>query len=137
MSKHNYSQYSKKNNDESVNAVITEPEVVAGSVFADQFSVQITPAVVEAPEVKMESEPAVQPENKPENKPEAVTGKVYHCAKLNVRAKASTTAEVVCVLNAETEVTIDVEKSTEDWLRVSTSTGVNGYCMRKFISASL
>lgn len=134
MSKHNYSQYSKKkNNDESVNAVITEPEVVAGSVFADQFSVQITPAVVEAPEVKMESEPAVQPENKPE----AVTGKVCHCAKLNVRAKASTTAEVVGVLNAETEVTINVEKSTKDWFKVSTSTGVDGYCMRKFISASL
>ena len=119
MSNHNYSQYSKKNNEnvDAVNPVsVTEPEVVAG------------PAVVTIPEVKMEPEVSA---------PATVTGIVANCAKLNVRVNPDTSASVVCVLEAAAEVEIDPIESTKEWFKVTTSTGVNGYCMRKFVNANL
>ena len=127
MSNHNYSQYSKKNTP------VTEPEieaVVNETVIQDHI---IAEAPAEVAEVKMESAHAVEPEAKPEK----VTGKVANCAKLNVRAKADAAATVVCVLDAATEVTIDVEKSTEEWFKVCTANGAEGFCMRKFITANL
>lgn len=69
--------------------------------------------------------------------PETVMGTVVNCNKLNVRAKPSITAEVVCVLDEKTEVEVDVEKSSSDWLSVCIATGVEGYCMRQFIDARL
>lgn len=126
MSKHNYSQYAKKNNDAVQTAV--EPEVtvtpaVVEDVETHAVDVTVTPAVVEpTPEV---------------DKPVAVTGTVVNCAKLNVRAKADATADVLCVLDAASEIEVDVEKSTKDWVSVHTATGIEGYCMRKFINVNL
>lgn len=130
MSNHNYSQYSKKHDNENVTAVVTDSEIVAGPAIVDQLDVQTTP------EVKMAVEPS-ETIAAPTVEPENVTGKVANCAKLNVRAKADATADVICVLDAATEVTIDVEKSTKEWFKVCTVNGVEGYCMRKFITANL
>ena len=126
MSKHNYSQYSKKrDNTDEIDAVIPEANV--------EPEITTTHAVVEALEFKMETE--IQTQIEPEIM--VVTGVVANCAKLNVRAKADASAAVVCVLDVATEVVIDPDKSTKEWFKVSTAAGVDGYCMRKFVNANL
>lgn len=69
--------------------------------------------------------------------PETVEGTVVNCTKLNVRAMPSTNAEIVCVLDAMSKIEIDVSKSTDEWFKVCTAMGADGYCMRKHVDARL
>lgn len=114
MSKHNYSKYSN-NNYKKQHDVVEETPVVE------------EPVVAPAPEVEVEQPQVVAP----------VEGKVVDCAKLNVREKPAADAAVVRVIDVDTTVIIDVEKSTDEWFHVCTATGVEGYCMRKFVKADL
>lgn len=120
MSKHNYSQYSKKYNDNVVEE--SKPAI---------------PVVEETPaEVKMVAEPietaAIKPEI-PKVEPKAVTGVVANCSKLNVRSKPAVDAEVVTILDIKSEVKIDMARSNSEWFKITTAAGVEGYCMRKFV----
>lgn len=129
MSKHNYSQYSNKAN---------KPATSNTHEIEDDVVVVAEPETVEAPAVKMEVEaPKPVKTTKPKVVPETVEGTVVNCAKLNVRNKPSLDGDVVCVLNATSEINIDVAKSTREWFYVCTATGVEGYCMKKFIEANL
>ena len=126
MSKHNYSQYSNKNNVEET--VVEETPVV----------VEETPVVVD--ETPVETTPVAEAEvetgkkhTKPASKPKTVTGIVSGCIKLNVRVKPNTTATALCTVDAKTELKIDETKSNKDWFYVCTTVGVEGYCMRKFV----
>ena len=130
MSKHNYSQYSnskKKGNDTAKVESISEiPVTTQNNVYvSDEF-------VPETPEVKMAVETV-----ETVTLPKTVKGTVSNCAKLNVREKPSLTAEVVCVLDAMSEIEIDVAKSTAEWFYICTATGAEGYCMKKFVEACL
>lgn len=127
MSKHNYSQYSKKNDD-------VKPIAEAPVIDLDEVSFDDNVIVIESEEVKMESVPKVEPkvESKPEPAKPAV-GIVFNCTKLNVRANPSIDADVIAVLDNNSEVEIDVARSTSDWFKICTAAGVEGYCMRKFI----
>ena len=69
--------------------------------------------------------------------PKTVEGMVVGCAKLNVRAEANLFSDVVCTLDATSEIEIDVEKSDKDWLYICTASGIEGYCMRKYVEAHL
>lgn len=125
--KHNYSQYSNKPKHENTKV-------------AEELLNPITEAKVDSePEVV---KPAVAPElvnetieTKP--LPETVSGMVVGCAKLNVRKEPSLFADIVCALNVQSEIEIDVEKSDKDWFYICTATGAEGYCMRKFVEAHL
>lgn len=89
-------------------------------------------------EVKMESIPElVQETVDTVSLPRTVEGVVSGCAKLNVRAEASLFADVVCTLDATSELMIDVMKSNKDWFYVYTAMGQEGYCMRKYVEAHL
>ena len=128
--KHNYTQYSNK-----PKAEVTEVKM--------ESIPKITPAI----EAIGHKDPVGEPgpmgiplvnetvETKP--LPEMVEGCVVGCAKLNVRSDASLFADVVCTLDVMSEIMIDVNKSTKDWLYVCTATGIEGYCMRKFVDARL
>lgn len=122
MSKHNYSQYSNKKNNKYENEIPENESIIENEVVTD---------VVEtaAPEVKMEVEPEV--------KPKKIKGTIANCAKLNVRANPDSNADVLCILDAGSEVEINKNESTKEWLRVSTAAGIDGYCMRKFVNAKL
>lgn len=113
-----------------------------------QYSNKPKPAAPAAPTVKMESAPAVVPQEpvrpipvqetvETVTLPKTVTGTIAGCAKLNVRSDASLFADVVCTLDVMSEIMIDVDKSTKDWLYICTATGIEGYCMRKFVDAHL
>lgn len=64
-----------------------------------------------------------------------IIGIVSNCSKLNVREKPTKSGEVKCILNAGTEIIIDIEKSTNTWYYVTTPSGIEGYCMKQFITA--
>lgn len=123
--KHNYTQYSNKNNNyvEAID-VMSEPVV---EVDETTIAAPVEPAEIKMVEETVETVAL----------PKTVTGIVVDCIKLNVRVAPNTTAAVACVVNAASEIEIDVAKSTDEWFHVCTAAGIEGYCMRKFIKASL
>ena len=82
---------------------------------------------VEQVETPVETEP-VEPA-----KPEPIEGTVG-CAKLNVRSDATIDSEPVGVIACDSKVFIYEDESTEEFYKVCTATGLEGYCMKKFIS---
>lgn len=142
--KHNYTQYSDKKRSTggeatSVTSVFevkmdSIPEVTDVNLAESHNDPVGEPgpagAVGVRPEIMSESV-----ETKP--LPAMVEGIVAGCAKLNVRAEANLFADIVCVLDASSEIEIDVNKSNNDWFYICTATGIEGYCMRKFVEAHL
>ena len=63
-----------------------------------------------------------------------IIGVVTDCLKLNLRAEPSLDAEVICEINASTELVITPEESTNYFFKVCTSAGIEGFCMKKFIT---
>lgn len=65
--------------------------------------------------------------------PKMLEGVVHECAKLNVRKEPSTSAPVVCTILKGTEVAIFEEESTDEFYKICTASGIEGYCMKQFI----
>ena len=61
-------------------------------------------------------------------------GVVIGCENLNIRSEANTNSKIVSVIKVDSEVSIDDKGSTEKFYKVCTSSGVEGYCMRQYIS---
>lgn len=106
----NYNQMSKKNYDKA------EP--------VEQVETSIDETSIETPIETESVEPA---------KPEPIEGTV-NCEKLNVRSDATIDSEPVGVINRDSKVFIYEDESTEEFYKVCTATGLEGYCMKKFIS---
>ena len=90
-------------------------------------------AVVEAP-VEIEAAEEVAEETKPEKV--LKDGVVVNCAKLNVRKAPSKNADILGVIARYDDVKVDMEESTEDFYKVFTEAGVEGYCVKTFIGFS-
>ena len=134
MSNHNYTKYSNKKFDNEVKEP-KQPEIVV-----EQFSVESEVEINEIPDVTTTNAPEValvEETVETVTLPETVTGVVANCTKLNVRVAPVAGAEVTCVLDAKTEVEINLANSTDEWFSICTAAGVDGYCMRKFVEASL
>lgn len=57
--------------------------------------------------------------------------------KLNVRKEPSKNSEVLCVINKDTQVAVDIVNSTDDFYKVIIDHNnklVEGYCMKQFIT---
>lgn len=87
-------------------------------------NVEVVEAEVQVEELVEKEEPVVT----------TVVGVVAGCKKLNVRKAGKPDAEVLCVLNENAEVQIDKKRSTRDFYRVCTAAGVEGFCMKTFIT---
>ena len=61
-------------------------------------------------------------------------GFVSNCKKLNVREKPTVEAPVVCEIVCRTELMVDEKESTEEFYKVCTAAGIEGFCMKKFIA---
>ena len=124
-----YTKYSKepivaKEPVESVETVVEEIQAVEPVVEP-----AIEEPVVEEPVIE---EPVI--EESVIDEPEPIIGVVTDCLKLNVREFATKNADILGVINAATELVIIEEESTKDFYKICTSTGLEGYCMKKFIS---
>ena len=116
MSKHhNYNNYSKPANNKLEK---TEPEVRTENP-KDEIPVSETDTEIQEAKEKVEI---------------VVSGNVIDCDFLNVREQASVDANVVCLISKYDEVMINKNESTEDFYKVCTATGIEGYCMKRFIA---
>ena len=123
----NYSKFSQKK--ESVNLEEIFPETEA--VEADAEQEPIMDPVVEA-----EAEQAQEIVEESQEVEEAVptVGFVDNCECLRVRKESNVDSEELCIINKLSEVVIDLDNSTDYFYKVTTSEGVEGYCMKKFIT---
>lgn len=65
---------------------------------------------------------------------EDIIGVVTDCLKLNIRKEPDKDSDVVVVVNCLDELKIDPDNSTDDWYAVCTITGIEGFCMKKFVA---
>ena len=65
-----------------------------------------------------------------ENMPMAVV----NCLRLHVLAEPNENSEVVCKLRYLTEVAIDPENSTEDFYKIYTAIGAEGFCQKDLVT---
>lgn len=70
----------------------------------------------------------------PVEKPKVITGVVSGCERLNVRSNPDASADVLCTIDRGTEVVIDKKGSTKDFYKICTAAGVDGFCMKQFIT---
>ena len=64
---------------------------------------------------------------------ETKTGTVAKCQFLNIRKFPLVTAPVVEIINRGEKVMIDMTKFSNDFYKVKTASGTEGYCKKEFI----
>ena len=123
----NYSKFSQKKENVNLEEIFPETEVVE----ADDEQEPIIDPVIEA-----EAEQAQEIVEESQNVEEAVptVGFVDNCVCLRVRKESNVDSEELCIINKLSEVVIDLDNSTDYFYKVTTSEGVEGYCMKKFIT---
>lgn len=124
MSRHDYTKHSKKNQNE-----VTEPN----EVIEELESEVVEP--VEDPVANIEIEEVAEPEAK---KPIDLNktydkGVVTGCDKLRVRSEPRFGNNVICEIDRGTKVMIDRSKSTFEYYKIYTETGIEGYCQKPYI----
>lgn len=60
-------------------------------------------------------------------------GVVTECSKLFVRTEPKRDCNPAGIINENDEVIIDIENSTEDYYKVVTTEGLEGYCLKTYI----
>lgn len=123
----NYSKFSQKK--ENVNLEEIFPETEAVEADAEQEPI-MDPVVEEEAEQAQE---IVEESQKVEEAVQTV-GFVDNCECLRVRKESNVDSEELCIINKLSEVVIDLDNSTDYFYKVTTSEGVKGYCMKKFIT---
>lgn len=124
MGNKNYSNFSKKKNQQHDHQISVDEVLELNESPIEETEATIVEESVE--NIEQELEPIA--------KPEPVKGIIAGCASLRVRAESNTDSEVLCVLEKATELSIDLDNSTEDFYKVITADGINGYCMKNFIN---
>lgn len=123
----NYSKFSQKKENVNLEEIFPETEAVE----ADAEQEPIMDPVIEA-----EAEQAQEIVEESQEVEEAVptVGFVDNCECLRVRKESNVDSEELCIINKLSEVVIDLDNSTDYFYKVTTSEGVEGYCMKKFIT---
>ena len=86
---------------------------------------------VDAPEVTVD---VTVNEDAPQVAKTNLIGVVVNCERLNVRQNSNIKSTSIGIITKGTEVEIFEESSTEDFYSVVTPDGLNGYCMKQYIS---
>lgn len=60
-------------------------------------------------------------------------GFVVDCKNLNVREQPNSSAAVLGVIPVETELMVDESESTGEFYKILTASGLEGFCMKKYI----
>ena len=121
--KRDYTRYSK----ESVEPIDTI-EVVGTTETVEEPKIEETKVEeTKVEETKVEEMPKIE-------KPKYLTGVVTDCPKLNVRLDPYPSSTILGVVAAGTEVIVIEAESTDDFYRICTSAGLEGYCMKKFVT---
>lgn len=137
MSKHDYTKHSNKNKYENKSRIERKFESADEMVEALNNQkpevVDVAPVVVSEPEVVAPVVNEVVAPTIPEVETPKNLGKVIDCVKLNVREEPSAKSSIVFEIPVGSTVFIDETCSTDEFYKICTEHGVEGYCMKKFI----
>jgi uncharacterized protein YgiM (DUF1202 family) len=61
-------------------------------------------------------------------------GIVVNCNLLNVRKEADSDSGIICTVSALSELMINLTESTDEFYKVYTVTGVEGFCLKKYVA---
>ncbi len=123
----NYSKFSQKKENVNLEEIFPETEAVE----ADAEQEPIMDPVVEA---EAEQAQEIVEESQEVEEAAPTVGFVDNCECLRVRKGSNVDSEELCIINKLSEVVIDLDNSTDYFYKVTTSEGVEGYCMKKFIT---
>ena len=143
---HNYTNYSKPNKPAGTTTAANPDENVRNLQETENANGTTPPAPDcetnqpdlegQTPTANTDPQSELETPSAPEE-PKAVIGVVVNCEKLNIRAEAKTTAEVLCIINKGEEVEIIEEESTDDFYAVifgkDKEVSIEGYCMKQYI----
>lgn len=87
-------------------------------------------------EIAEVNEPEEVEEEVAEEADGTVVGYVSGCLKLNIREEGYPGANVVCVVPEKTALLIEVAESNDEWYKVYTETGMEGFCMKQYVTLS-
>lgn len=99
---------------DTISKKVEEPKVVQ----------QMTSQIVEQEEIKETVEPVIT----------SIKGIVTGCGMLNVRSKPDKESDIVSMLQRDVEIEIIDTNASEDFYKVVTEIGIEGYCMKDFIA---
>ena len=114
MSNKNFKNQNRRNYNQYANK--PEPEQVKEETVEEVIE-PVEEAVEEVTEVE-------------EKSTEVAFGKV-NCSKLNVRKEPNINSVPLCIIEHGTRM--EISEFDGEWVKILTSDGVSGYCMRKFI----
>lgn len=59
---------------------------------------------------------------------------VVNCLRLHIHSEPNLDSEVVCKIRYLTEVAIDLENSTDEFYKIYTAIGAEGFCQRNLVT---
>lgn len=123
----NYSKFSQKKENVNLEEIFPETEAVEADIEQE---------LIMDPIIEAEAEQAQEIVEESQEVEEAVptVGFVDNCERLRVRKESNVDSEELCIINKLSEVVIDLDNSTDYFYKVTTSEGVEGYCMKQFIT---
>lgn len=57
-----------------------------------------------------------------------------NCLRLHIYSEPNENSDIVCKTRYLTDVAIDLESSTEDFYKIYTAIGAEGFCLKKFVT---
>ena len=102
---HNYNKYAKNANNHTNNNANNQPKI------------EETVSVEEVVE-----------------KEAVMVGVVANCGILNIREKPAITTKVIGTIKRDSKVKIIESESTEEFYKIITSSGMEGFCMKEYIA---
>ena len=117
---------------------VTEETIEENTEEVNETIEQVEETVNKVEESTNEAEETTEPEvivpsieNNVENN--EIIGKISGFEKLYVRKEASKDSEPVGIVTDKDDLSIDVAHSTDDFYKVITSNGLEGYCVKEFV----
>ena len=126
-------EVTEETTEESTNEVNETVEQVEETVNEVEESTNETEETIEEVTEEVTEPEVIVPsvENNVENN--EVIGKISGFEKLYVRKEASKYSEPVGIVTDKDDLSIDVAHSTDDFYKVITSNGLEGYCVKEFV----
>lgn len=126
-------EVTEETTEESTNEVNETVEQVEETVNEVEESTNETEETIEEVTEEVTEPEVIVPsiENNVENN--EVIGKISGFEKLYVRKEASKDSEPVGIVTDKDDLSIDIAHSTDDFYKVITSNGLEGYCVKEFV----
>ena len=128
QNRRNYNQYANKPESEQVKEETIEKVIEPVEETVEEV---IEPVEETVEEIIEPVEETVEKVTEVEEKSTEVAFGKVNCSKLNVRKGPSINSVPLCIIEHGTRM--EISEFNGEWVKILTSYGVSGYCMREFI----